>query len=135
MFKMNSFKKKIILLIPLLLIAVLAIADMDIFDKIAASLKNGNSKEVASFFDTSVELKTVDKTNVYSRNQAELVLKDFFDKHPVRNFTIIHRGTSAKGARYAIGNLETGQGTFRTYMYVKETAGNMTIQQLNIENQ
>lgn len=133
--EMKKVLKCLTLTLPLILMAFVVFAQADIFDKIASVLKTGNSKDIAAFFDTSVELKTLDKTSVYSKNQAEMVLKDFFDKNPVRNFTIIHRGTSAKGARYAIGNLETAKGTFRTYLYVKETGGNLTIQQLNIENQ
>ena len=122
-------------MLPLLLSTVIVLAQTDIFDKIASSMKSGNSHDVASYFDSSVEMKIIDKTAVYSRNQAEMVLKDFFERNKVKNFTIIHRGTSSKGARYAIGNLETAQGSFRTYLFVKEAQGNLTIQQLNIENQ
>jgi Na+-transporting NADH:ubiquinone oxidoreductase subunit NqrC len=114
---------------------LVVMAQNDIFDKIAGALKSGKSHEVAAYFDSSVEMKLMDKSAVYSKNQAEMVLKDFFEKNPVHNFNIIHRGTSAKGARYAIGNLETSNGTFRTYLYVKDANGNLTIQQLNIENQ
>ena len=133
--KMKRFFTYCLLALPLMFSVGIAVAQTDIFDKITAAMKSGNSHNVAAFFDTSVEMKLIDKSAVYSKNQAEMVLKSFFEKNHVKNFTIIHRGTSTKGARYAIGNLETSQGSFRTYFFVKEISGTLTIQQLNIENQ
>ncbi len=107
----------------------------DVFDDIAVAIKAGDAKTVAQYFDTSVSLKTIDKSNVYSRNQAEIVLKDFFDKNAPKNFTIIHRGASTKGAYYAIGSLETSKGSFRTYLYIKEVGGKKFIQEFSIEQE
>jgi Domain of unknown function (DUF4783) len=129
---MKTLRNISVIVVGIMLIAIIAKAD--IFDDIGAALKSGNAHDVARYFDTSVELKTLDKNEVYSKNQAELVLKDFFDKNTPRNFTVIHRG-SAKGARYAIGTMETNRGTFRTYVYIKDVAGSPSIQELTIEQQ
>ena len=107
----------------------------DIFDDIASALRKGESHNVSKFFDTVVELKIVDKSSNYSRNQAEHVLKEFLDQHTPKSFNIVHRGSSAKGSQYSIGNLETNKGTFRTYMYMKDVNGKLYIQELSFEKQ
>ncbi|MCX6350288.1 MAG: DUF4783 domain-containing protein [Bacteroidetes bacterium] len=124
-------KQSFLLIIAFSMMAIIAKAD--IFDDIVLALKNGDAKELAKYFDTSIELKTLDKSNVYSRKQAELVLKDFFEKYKVKGFTMMHKGSSSKGALYAIGNLETAQGTYRTNLYIKDIGGKPTIQELTIE--
>src|SRR5690348_6671166 len=94
------------------------VAKADIFDEVAVAIRSGNASAVSKYFASSIELKTIDKSNVYSKNQAELVLREFFQSHAPRSFNVIHRGSSAKGARYAIGSMETAQGSFRVYLYI-----------------
>lgn len=125
--------KKSLLISLVLLTSTLAIAD--IFDDIAVAIRASNSKGIARWFDSSVELKTLDKSAVYSKNQAELVLKNFFEKYPVKSFNIIHRGSSTKGAQYSIGSLETTKGTYRTYLFVKDIGGKSVIQEFSIEQE
>jgi hypothetical protein len=111
-------------------------ASADIFDDLAGALKTGNASEVARYFDNSVELKTGDKSAVYSKNQGELVLKQFFSTHPAKNFTVIHRGSSAKGARYAIGTYQTSNGeNYRVYIYIKESSGKLFVQEITFEKE
>lgn len=73
---------------------------------------------------------------MYSKAQAEMVLKDFFSKNSPKSFTIIHRGVSKEGARYAIGTLTTTQGqNIRTYFFFKESGGMAYIQELRFEKE
>ncbi|MBI4647328.1 MAG: DUF4783 domain-containing protein [Bacteroidia bacterium] len=101
---------------------------------IILSLKSGNSAELAKFFNTSVEVTILDKEEIYSKNQAELVIKDFFAKHQATNFTVVHEG-GKEGAQYAIGNLTTNNGTFRVYILLKPNQNNLLIHTLRIENE
>ena len=47
-------------------------------DDVIAAMKAGNAAEIAKSFDNTVEINMPDKSNSYSKSQAELVLKDFF---------------------------------------------------------
>lgn len=101
-------------------------------DGVITSLKTGNAKELGKFFNTNIELVVLDKEDVYSKTQAEAILKDFFTQNPVSGFSVIHQG-GKDGAQYAIGNLTTSKGTFRVYVYVKEVNQKPVISQLRIE--
>lgn len=107
----------------------------DVFDDIALAIKSGNCKEVAKYFNSRVELKINNKEDIYSKTQAEMILKEFFSNNPPVNFTIRHKGASAKGLPYIIGDLETTNGHFRTYFLFKEIGGDLFIQELQFEKE
>lgn len=122
---------KKILVVFLLLWSVGSFASLDIFDDISNSLRSGDAKAVSRFFGNTVDLTIINQEEVYSKMQAEQILRDFFSKNTPRSFTIIHQGLSKEGARYAIGNLVTAQGVvYRTYFFVKSQGGNSLIQEL-----
>ena len=78
----------------------------------------------------------LEQENVYSKAQAELVVKDFFEKNRPKTFTIIHKGSSPEKTQYAIGNLVTANGrTFRVSFYIKNTQGKNLLQELRIETE
>ncbi|MEO6231838.1 MAG: DUF4783 domain-containing protein [Ferruginibacter sp.] len=102
-------------------------------DDVIAAMKSGNSGQVAKYFDSSVEISMPDKSNSYSKSQAELVLKDFFQNNPVKGFEIIHKGENA-GSQYCIGTLLTKNGAFRTTIFMKQKGDAQVLQELRFEN-
>ena len=102
-------------------------------DDVIAAMKSGNSAMVAKYFDNSVEISMPDKSNNYSRSQAELVLKDFFASNPVKSFDIIHKGENA-GSQYCIGTLQTKNGAYRTTIFMKQKGDMQVLQELRFEN-
>lgn len=103
-------------------------------DDIVAALRAGNSAQIAKFFDNTVEITLPDKSNSYSKNQAEVVLRDFFAIHPVKGFEILHKGENA-GSQYCIGVLNTKTGSFRTTVYMKLKGEKQLLQEIRFENQ
>ena len=109
---------------------------LDISDDVASAVKTGNATNVSKFFSANVDLKILDKEDVYSKAQAELILKDFFAKNPIKSFSIIHKGNSKNGDQFAIGTYETSAGKkFRSYFLFKKEGTGLTIQQLRFEVQ
>ncbi|MEP7142103.1 MAG: DUF4783 domain-containing protein [Ferruginibacter sp.] len=102
-------------------------------DDVIAAMKTGNSAAVAKYFDNSVEISMPDKSNSYSKSQAELVLKDFFASNPVKSFEIIHKGENA-GSQYCIGTLQTKNGVYRTTIFMKQKDNKQVLQELRFEN-
>ncbi|MBK9320220.1 MAG: DUF4783 domain-containing protein [Bacteroidetes bacterium] len=117
--------KSLITILSLFLLSVnIASAELDLLDDIANALRSGDAKSVSKYFGNSVDLTIITQEEVYSKVQAEQVLRDFFSKNQPRSFTIIHKGESKEGARYAIGSLITTQGvSYRTYFISNSKAG------------
>ena len=102
-------------------------------DEVVNAMKTGNVAEMATFFDNTVEITLPDKGNSYSKTQASLVLKDFFNNNPVKGFTVIHKGQNA-GYLYCIGTLITKNGNFRTTIQMKQKKDGEVLQELRFES-
>lgn len=107
----------------------------DIVTDIAAVIKTANSKEISKFFADNVDLKILEHEDTYSKSQAELIIKDFFIKHPVKTFTLSHQSAAKGDSQYAIGSLVTSSGKFRVYYLLKKTGDKHLIQQFRIETE
>jgi hypothetical protein len=107
----------------------------DVTEDIANFIKAGDSKKISEYFIENIDMKILDKEDIYSKAQGELILKDFFVKHPVKSFSIVHKSTpsSKNPSLFAIGKLETSNGKFRTYFLLKKTGEKSVIQQFRIE--
>lgn len=111
-------------------------AKADILSDIGNAIRSGDAHSVARYFSTTVDLTILSQEEVYSKAQAEQVLRDFFLKNTPRSFELIHKGVSKEGAKYAIGTLTTTQGTqYRTYFFVKQTSTGEFVQELRFEKQ
>ena len=109
---------------------------LDITDDVSSAVKSGNAGNVAKFFSSTVDLKILDKEDVYSKAQAELILKDFLAKNTPKSFNLVHQGTSKEGAKYAIGTMTTTQnGTFRVYFLLKQASQKFYLQELHFEKE
>ena len=127
--------KKISSLFALFLIIGSSFA-MDVYDEISLSIRSGDAKQLSSFFGPTIDLTIINKEDVYSKAQAEQVIKDFFSKNTPKSFTIIHKGASPEGTQYAIGSLVTTNGkTFRTSFYIKSSNGKNILQELRFESE
>ncbi len=104
------------------------------FDKIASAIEKGDAADLASHFDKNVELTLPDNEGIFSKTQAEQLMKDFFIKYKPDSFKLMHKGGSEKTAMYGIGVLMTGKGKFRLYIFVKKVNGKYLIQQLKVSN-
>ncbi len=108
---------------------------IDVIDEIATAVRSGNPKNISKYFIENIEMKMIDKEQVYSKQQAEMILKDFFGKHPVKTFTVAHKSEPKNGSQYVIGQLETTNGKFRTFFLIKTTGDKTLVQQFKIENE
>jgi hypothetical protein len=102
-------------------------------DEVVNGLKNGDAAQIARYFDNIVEITMPDKSNNYSKNQAEIVLKDFFATNGVKTFEVIHKGENA-GSQYCIGTLVTKNGSFRATVFMKQKNDRQLLQEIRFEN-
>ncbi len=101
-------------------------------DEVIIAMRAGNSTEMAKYFDKTVEINTPDKSNSYSKSQAELVLKDFLTTNPVKSFEVNHKGENS-GSQYCIGILVTKNGSFRTTIFMKQKGDKQLLQGITFE--
>src|SRR5258706_9730034 len=125
-------KKRLIL--PLVLFGLLSLharAQGDIFAPVKEALKAGSAKELVRYLSQSVDINMEGNVSTYSKAQAEFVFRDFFKKHPVSDFNIVHTGSSKGGLQFAIGRyLGTGE-SYNVLIRLKEVEGANLIHEIN----
>ena len=102
-------------------------------DELITGFKTGNAALIANQINGNASMSLNGINNMYSKAQAELVLKDFFEKNIVKSFTILHQGESKDGAQYLMGSLVNVNGTHRVYAYFKKVGDQIFIKELRIE--
>lgn len=111
---------------------ILILSSFISIDDVINAIRNGNASQLSKYIDNTIEITFTDKSNTYSKSQAELVLKDFFNNNRVTGFGIIHKGDNAN-AQFIIGALETNNGEFRTTIYMKQKGDKQLLQELRFE--
>nr|WP_121273739.1 DUF4783 domain-containing protein [Pedobacter schmidteae] len=105
----------------------------DVIDNLSAHFKAGNAKEIAASFSSSVELIIIDDEDVYSKAQAEQILRNFFTKYPPVKSSVIHLINTNPNYRFGILSLQTKSGKFRVSITMKKSANAFFITELRIE--
>jgi hypothetical protein len=100
---------------------------------IVLSFEAGNAAALAKHFHTNVELIILEEEDVYSRSQAEQIIRKFFSQHKPSAFKVIFEG--GKNSRYAIGSLDTSTASYRVYILIKKQDNTPLIHQLRIEEE
>lgn len=104
----------------------------DGIDVVVNAFKNGSANKVAIHFDNTIEITLPQKSNSYSKSQAEMILKDFFNINTVKDFVVIHKGENA-GSQYCIGTLVTKNANYRTTIFMKQKGTSQVIQEIRLE--
>ncbi len=121
---------------PLMIISALLLSSFKLqssIDEVIAALRSGNASELSKHLDDNVELTLPDKSDNYSKAQAQLILKDFFSNSNVKGFELKHKGESP-GGHFCIGTLQTNSGSFRTNVFMKSKSGKEVVKEIRFQS-
>ncbi len=85
----------------------------DVIDDIATCIKAANTKGLTKYFSSTVSMNLMSDEGVYSRVQAEIILREFFNKNQPTNVQYIHRLDSNPNLKYVVLNLRTAKESYR----------------------
>ena len=92
---------------------------------------SGDSKKLALFFDRNVELLLIEKGDVYSKAQAELIIQNFFINNTPKSFTV-ESESEDKTTNFAIARLKTTKDNFRVFIAYRKNYKNLIVNQMVI---
>lgn len=111
-------------------------AQAEFVDDVTLAFKSADQRLLSKYFGNKIEITLLDQSNVFSKSQAELVMKDFFNKYDPTDFQILYKNNpTSDAARFAIGQLETKSGKFRIYFILKYIDGNLYLQEMRFEQE
>ncbi len=133
--KMNLHMKKLIstLTVFLSLMMISFTSQNSNLDEVIGALKDGKATELGKYMDDNIDITLPDKSNNYSKAQAILVLKDFFDNNAVKSFEVKHKGDQ-NGGQYCVGTLQTKSGNYRTTVFMKTKTGKDYIKAIRFQS-
>lgn len=129
----NLYMKKIVTLTcTALLFMITSFAQASGIDDVISALRSGNATQLSKFVDNNIELSLPSKTDNYSRQQAVVILQDFFSNSGVKDFEVKHKGDNG-GSQFGIGTLVTRSGSYRTTIFMTEKNGKLFVKGLRFQ--
>ena len=104
----------------------------DVFTPIGKYIQSGDYDKLSAWFADNLDM--LGAVNNCTRNQAKLIMKNFFAHYTPKKFTILHKSGKAP-MKYAVGSLSAGGERFRVILYVKTTDATSHIEQLKVERE
>jgi hypothetical protein len=111
--------------------SLLAVGQSDIFNPMKDAIKAGDAATLVKSFAQSVDINLEGNINTYSKVQSEFVLKEFFKKRPVNEFTIVHTGSSKGGLQFAIGRYLSGSTSYNVLMRIRQVGQDYYVHEIS----
>jgi hypothetical protein len=111
--------------------AIPANAQSEIFNPMKESIKGGDAAALAKSFAQAVDINLEGNINTYSKAQSEFVLRDFFKKHPVTDFSIVHTGSSKGGLQFAIGRYLSAGDSYNVLVRVRQVGTEYLVHEIS----
>jgi hypothetical protein len=100
------------------------------------AVENAHVTDMVKYFDSYVNITINNLPAIYSRNQAEIVMRDFFEKNPPKTFDVTDNGSPDNNSKFIIAILTTSTGIkYNTYILMKMKDGAFMLQQMSINKQ
>jgi hypothetical protein len=108
-------------------------SDFYSLDAVATAFRSGNVNQLSPYLDLRVDISLPDKSDTYSKSQAEMVIRDFFSTHSVRNFKILQQGESGDFI-FCSGILQTQSGNYRTTLFFRQKGEKQFLQEIRFQS-
>ena len=103
------------------------------YGSVEKAFESGNSKGLVALGKDKILINVLGNEGVYSKSQATLVLKSFFNKNPAKSFNYVHKGKGSSEGSFAIGKYISGSQEYRVTIHFKKINGVFRIESLAIE--
>jgi len=101
-----------------------------VFHSISEIFIQNDMQKLSSYFANTLDLTLEDEDGTYGKQQALVLIKDFFKTHKTKSFIVKHKGSSNERTRYAVCELISNTTTYSVYILLNKQS---KIIQLQIE--
>jgi hypothetical protein len=119
--------------LAIMAIILVSYRSFDNMDVVVTAIRSGNVTQLSPFLDVRVDITLPDKSDTYSKTQAEMVIGDFFNTNVVQNFKITQQGESG-GTVFCAGILQTRSGNYRTSLFFRQKGDKHFLQEIRFQN-
>ena len=108
-------------------------SDIYNLEAVATAFRSGNVNQLSPYLDMEVDISLPEKSDTYSKTQAEMVIRDFFNTHGVQNFKIIRQGENGDYL-FCTGLLQTLSGNYRTVLFFRQKGEKEYLQEIRFQS-
>jgi hypothetical protein len=119
--------------LAIMAVILVSYRSFDNMDVVVTAIRSGNVTQLSPFLDVRVDITLPDKSDTYSKTQAEMVIGDFFNTNVVQNFKITQQGESG-GTVFCAGILQTRSGNYRTSLFFRQKGDKHFLQEIRFQN-
>lgn len=106
-----------------------------VIDSIGNLIITSNTQQLCNFIDENVDITLIDEDQTYSKYQAKQVLDEFFKKHNILSFEVLHKGSSGNNSEFAIAYINTDKTLFRAYILINKIENFYKLIELRFEEE
>lgn len=100
------------------------------------AFKTNRVSDMVKYFDNLVPITINNSQSIYSRNQAEIVLRDFFEKNSPKDFEVLDNGSPDNTSKFLIGDFTPPNGVrYNVYVLMRLKDGNFILQEIRINKE
>lgn len=105
----------------------------DPVEQTVSLLKQSSWADLYKTFAKNVDLNILGEGDVYTKDQAEVILNNFFTKNQPFTVKLIHQVKSNADLKYMVVALSSKSGTYRTSISLRNNNGAFQVNELHIE--
>lgn len=134
---MDRLLRKIFFIVCCALMSSAAMAQSNStpLEDIANSLKNNRISDLVKYFDNMVPITINNTQSVYGHNQAEIVLRDYFEKNNPKDLIVLDNGSPNPSSKFMIANFLAHNEKFSIYVLVKLKSNTYMIQEIRLNRE
>jgi hypothetical protein len=131
---MQQFLRNIIFISVFFIVCLPLTAQIpeNITSEVGNALLKADTRALADMFTGNVELDVEPGKGKYSKNQAQMVLKEWFGSNIPKSYELKQEGKTSSSF-YIIGSLHCNSGLFRVYILLNESSGKLSIHYLSLK--
>jgi hypothetical protein len=129
---LERFGKGVGISVVALALVLVSFRPLYTLDDITYAIRLGNAGELSRYLDSRVDISLPEKSDSYSKIQAEMIIRDFFSTNGVRNFVVRKLGYSGS-TEYCVGVLQTRNGDYRTTLFIRQKGDRQLLQELRFQ--
>lgn len=135
--EMNLYLKKLLLVVTCSLVFFQAPAQTTRtpLEDMVNAIKTNRVQDMLKYFDNTVPVTINNNQTIYSHNQAEVVLQDFFDKNNPKDFIVTDNGAPNASSKFVIGSFATPSAKYNVYILMRLKDGLYVVQEIRLNKE
>jgi len=131
--KKTVFLRSILPVLVLITISSISLSAQSTDTILSDMISHADAEGLYEYFDESVDLGLPEADQDYGKNQALMVMKDFFKKYPPKEFKLQESGQTSENNMFLIGNYLTGVDSYKLLVMLRKVNEDFFIHKMKFE--